>query len=162
MVEPELPARAPCARNLWFGIRPGHGLSLQRSDIDRGTAGRPVEGRTSQGACESKTRMSPMPAWRRLVESPGVGEEPLAAGGHGTPPRNAAHEPDRQEFGIHKASVPGYSLSAAFAGNGEAGGTRLPFHRSVTGEWTTMRETAVEPAGMVAPAEAWHRRVPGG
>ena len=31
-----------------------------------------------------------MPAWRRLVESPGVGEEHLAAGGHGTPPRNAA------------------------------------------------------------------------
>ena len=31
-----------------------------------------------------------MPAWRRLVESPGVGEEHLAAGRHGTPPRNAA------------------------------------------------------------------------
>ena len=31
-----------------------------------------------------------MPAGRRLVESPGVGEEHLAAAGHGTPPRNAA------------------------------------------------------------------------
>ena len=31
-----------------------------------------------------------MPAGRRLVESPRVGEEHLAAGGHGTPPRNAA------------------------------------------------------------------------
>ena len=31
-----------------------------------------------------------MPAGRRFVDSPGVGEEHLAAGGHGTPPRNAA------------------------------------------------------------------------
>ena len=31
-----------------------------------------------------------MPACRRLVESPRVGEEHLAAGGHRTPPRNAA------------------------------------------------------------------------
>ena len=31
-----------------------------------------------------------MPAWRRLVESPGVGEDHLATSGHGTPPRNAA------------------------------------------------------------------------
>ena len=31
-----------------------------------------------------------MPAWRRFVDSPRVGEEHLAAGGHGTPPRNAA------------------------------------------------------------------------